>query len=87
MDCAPLVMDNREIVLPVPEGAELLDPPLLNEPPEFRFLVAISTWGLLVIELLLAFLYLTPQYYSMSIFNGPIYWFDGSDLTIKPLND
>jgi hypothetical protein len=53
--------DNRDLLRPVAEGAELLDHSPLREPLKFRILVAVSTWGLLVIEILLALFFLRPQ--------------------------
>jgi hypothetical protein len=60
----PQLAHNREVLQPMPEGAELLHAPALDEPPAFRQLVFLSTWGILVIEglIALAFLYpLTPR--------------------------
>ena len=51
---------NREILAPLPEGAELLDPPALIEPPAFAALVRRSTAGLLTAEALLAVAFLVP---------------------------
>jgi hypothetical protein len=41
---------NRDTLTPLPDGAELLDPPPLVEPVAFRTLVHVSTFGALVIE-------------------------------------
>ena len=41
---------NRETLSPLPEGAELLDPAPLVEPPAFRTLVNVSTFGALATE-------------------------------------
>jgi hypothetical protein len=46
--------ENRELLRPLPEGAELLDPQPLAEPPAFRLLATVSTWGLLILEGLVA---------------------------------
>jgi hypothetical protein len=51
---------NREILAPLPEGAELLDPPALVEPPAFAALVRRSTAGLLTAEAMLAVAFLAP---------------------------
>jgi hypothetical protein len=51
---------SRAALQPLPEGAELLDPPRPSEPPRFRWLVAASTWGVLVIEALIALACLLP---------------------------
>jgi len=45
---------NREILAPLPEGAELLDPPALIEPPSFQRLVWASTGGILALETFVA---------------------------------
>jgi hypothetical protein len=51
---------SRTALQPLPEGAELLDPPRLSEPPRFRWLVAASTWGVLAIEALIVVACLLP---------------------------
>jgi hypothetical protein len=44
--------DSREYLRPLPEGAEALDEPALAEPPRFRTLAKLSTWGVLALEIL-----------------------------------
>jgi hypothetical protein len=51
---------NREFLEPLPEGAALLDPPSLVEPPRLRVLAAVMTWGGLVLEALVALLSALP---------------------------
>jgi hypothetical protein len=51
---------NRELLAPLPEGAELLDPPVPSDPPAFRYLVLTSTWGVLMLEGLVALTFLRP---------------------------
>src|SRR5262245_40651261 len=51
---------NREALRAVPEGAELLDPPAVIEPPAFRRLATSLTWGALVSEALVALAFLAP---------------------------
>jgi hypothetical protein len=51
---------NRESLDPLPEGAELLDPSPPPEPPAFRYLVTASTWGVLLLEALVALSFLVP---------------------------
>lgn len=51
---------NREILAPLPEGAEPLQPSLPADPPAFRYLVLTSTWGVLGLEALVAFAFLFP---------------------------
>ena len=52
--------DNREYLTPLPEGAELLKPPVLHAPRRFRLLVLVATWGTLAIEALATGLWLAP---------------------------
>ena len=52
--------ENRKFLEPLPEGAELLDPPAFVEPPRLRALAAVATWGGLVLEALVALLCLIP---------------------------
>ena len=52
--------ENREYLTPLPEGAELLTPPVLHAPARFRLLVLVATWGTLAIEALAAGLWLAP---------------------------
>ena len=41
---------DREALAPLPEGAALLNPPAVIEPPRFRAFARIATWGVLLIE-------------------------------------
>jgi hypothetical protein len=52
--------ENRKFLEPLPEGAQLLDPPAFVEPPRLRALAAVATWGGLVLEALVALLCLIP---------------------------
>ena len=52
--------ENRKFLEPLPEGAQLLDPPAFVEPPRLRALAAAATWGGLVLEALVALLCLIP---------------------------
>jgi hypothetical protein len=52
---------NREVLDPLPEGAELLHRPLPSEPPAFGYLVLMSTWGVLGLEALVALAFLLPR--------------------------
>ena len=56
----PSCAENREYLTPLPEGAELLTPPVLHEPRRFRLLVFVATWGTLAMEALAAGLWLAP---------------------------
>jgi hypothetical protein len=56
---------NREILRALPEGAELLDPPTLHEPPRFRMLAAFATYGALASEAIVAVLCLLPDRRSL----------------------
>jgi hypothetical protein len=51
---------NRHALAPRPDGAELLDPPLVHEPPRLRALATVSTWGILWLEAAVACLMLAP---------------------------
>lgn len=52
--------ENREFLEPLPEGAELLDPPVLVEPKAFRRLAGVLTWGGLALEAMVAGSFLLP---------------------------
>ena len=51
---------NRAVLEPLPEGAELLDPPPVVEPPRLRAFAAAATWGGLLLETLVALSFLLP---------------------------
>jgi hypothetical protein len=51
---------NRAFLVPLPEGAELLTPPPFVEPPRLRAFAAVTTWGGLMLEGLIAFTCLLP---------------------------
>ena len=51
---------NRRFLDPLPEGAELLNPPAFVEPPRLRALAAAATWGGLALEALVALFHLIP---------------------------
>lgn len=51
---------NREFLEPLPEGAELVQPPPFVEPPRLRVFATVATWGGLALEALIAFLCLWP---------------------------
>jgi hypothetical protein len=51
---------NRKFLEPLPEGAELLDPPAFVEPPRLRVFESLATWGGLTLEALIALLCLIP---------------------------
>jgi hypothetical protein len=55
---------DRKALEPLPEGAELMDPPRVREPARFRALAAACTWGGLALEVAVAALHLVP---------GPLY--------------
>src|SRR5262245_20067683 len=52
---------NRELLAPLPEGAELLHPALPSDPPAFHYLVLVSTWGVLALESFVALTFLRPR--------------------------
>jgi hypothetical protein len=51
---------NRKFLEPLPEGAELLNPPAFVEPTRLRLFAAVATWGGLALETLIALLCLSP---------------------------
>ena len=51
---------NREYLEPLPDGAELLEPRVLVEPPAFRRLASVLTWGGLALEAIVAAVFLLP---------------------------
>jgi hypothetical protein len=51
---------NRQAVVPLPHGAELLDPPQVSEPPGLRAFATLSTWGIVALEALVAATMLAP---------------------------
>jgi len=57
---AEQLQQNRNYLQPLPEGAELLHPPLFVEPPAFRWLAGSATYGMLALEAAIAMLYLLP---------------------------
>jgi hypothetical protein len=52
---------NREFLRPLPDGAELLDPPPFVEPPRLRAFAAAATWGGVSLEAVIALLCLMPM--------------------------
>ena len=52
--------ESRRFLAPLPEGAELLHPPRLVEPPRLRALASLATWGGLALEAAVALLFLLP---------------------------
>jgi hypothetical protein len=52
---------NRAFLDPLPEGAELLTPPPFVEPPRLRAFAAMTTWGGLILEGLVALTCLVPH--------------------------
>jgi hypothetical protein len=54
------LQQNRAYLQPLPDGAELLDPPFLAEPTAFRWLAASATYGILALEAAIALFNLLP---------------------------
>jgi len=54
------LLENRAALTPLPEGAELLDPPRVTEPPGLRAMASAFTWGGLILEAMLAVVMLWP---------------------------
>jgi hypothetical protein len=55
---AEQLKQNRDYLQPLPEGAELLHPPLFVEPTAFRWLTGAATYGMLALEAAVALLFL-----------------------------
>lgn len=68
----PQLDHNRDVLKALPEGAELLHPPALEEPRAFRQLVLASTWGMLVVESLIAATFLLPLGPRLSFVRHPL---------------
>ncbi|HZM93506.1 MAG TPA: hypothetical protein VFB92_08800 [Vicinamibacterales bacterium] len=51
---------NREALVPLPHGAELLDPPVVHEPARLRALASVSTFGILALEAAVALSMMGP---------------------------
>jgi hypothetical protein len=52
---------NRDFLTPLPDGAELLNPPPFVEPPRLRAFATAATWGGLLLEISIALLSLLPM--------------------------
>jgi len=57
---------DRGALTPLPEGAELIDPPTVIEPPRLRVIATLSTWAILCLEACVAILMLLPPGTSIS---------------------
>jgi len=57
LSAADLAAD-RAVLAPLPHGAELIDPPVITEPPRLKAFAAISTWGVVALEAVVAALML-----------------------------
>lgn len=68
----PQLDHNRDVLKALPEGAELLHPPALEEPRAFLRLVLVSTWGMLVVESLIAATFLLPLGPRLSVVRHPL---------------
>ena len=51
---------NRRALEPLPDGAVLVEPPAIVEPPRLRWLAMGSTWGVLLLEGIVALVMLWP---------------------------
>jgi hypothetical protein len=51
---------NRAYLEPLPEGAQLAEPPAFVEPPRLRAFAAAATWGGLLLETAIALCFLLP---------------------------
>ena len=59
---------DRQALTPLPQGAELLNPPAVVEPPRLRAIAAVSTWASLALEVSVAILMLLPPRRLISAF-------------------
>ena len=59
---------DRQALTPLPQGAELLNPPAVVEPPRLRAIAAVSTWASLALEASVAILMLLPPRRLISAF-------------------
>lgn len=57
---AAQLAEGRHYLTPLPDGAELLNPRQLHAPPRFQRLVQAATWGGLLLETVVALLWLAP---------------------------
>jgi hypothetical protein len=56
----PQLLENRDYLFPLPEGAELLHPPRLVEPPALKRLAYLFTWAGITLEATIALIMLIP---------------------------
>jgi hypothetical protein len=54
------ILHNRQALVPLADGGELLEPPEVVEPPALRRLAWLATWGTLFLECGLAITFLWP---------------------------
>jgi hypothetical protein len=52
---------SRSALAPLPDGAALVDPPGVIEPPRLRALATLSTWGIVLLEACVAVVMLGPE--------------------------
>jgi hypothetical protein len=62
--------ENRAVLSPLPDGAELLDPPELREPAALRAFATALTWGGLGLEALLAAALWMPSRRARAVQHG-----------------
>jgi len=57
------IKESRDYLQPLPEGAEWFEEPILFEPIAFKLMAMLSTWGLIILEALIAltFLFSLPK--------------------------
>jgi hypothetical protein len=59
---------NRAALAPLPEGAAFAEPAVVVEPPRLRALAVVSTWGIVLLEGLVAAIMLVPSRYVRSTY-------------------
>ena len=75
--------DNRKALEVLPSGAELLEPPTVDEPTRLRWLAMAATWGVLALESAVALTMLLPttalrsavRHITLLVFCGTTYLF------------
>jgi hypothetical protein len=75
--------DNRKALDVLPSGAELLEPPTIDEPARLRWLATAATWGILALESAVAITMLLPstamrpavRHVTLLLFCGTTYLF------------
>jgi len=76
---------NQEALAPLPEGAELLNPPVVIEPPALRALALGLTWGGLALEALVALAFALPGRWARGVRHPALLLFIVGTYAIAPV--